>query len=131
MKMPSSFPNEIDLGKTPGEACSPCMSTSETKGKKKKPKPYYPSLYLSGIDGLEGIPKEGYALVMFKRRSITISQDQESEDPRTSADLEIQSISFPEVTSEEATGDMQSELAKFAKSQGVADAESDDEDDDE
>lgn len=117
----SDFPNKIDLAMSPP---SMPLDATSPKGKKTPPKPMYPSLYISGVDGLEGMPKEGYAMIYFKRRSVTIGEGDEG-DPKHSADLEIQEICLPNTTPEEEEMDMKDAMKSVAKKAGIDTGEED------
>lgn len=111
--MNKDFPNEIDLGSTPPEVADTPVGKNQ---KGAKPKKFYPSLYISNVEGLEGLPKEGQALIYFKRRRLTQSTTDEGEDH--SADLEITKICLPEgVLSEYEDGE--DSFDKAARKAGV------------
>jgi len=89
-----------------------------SSGKKsRRSEPMYPSLFISGAANLESLPREGYALIHFKRRSITMGE-RDGEDC-CSADLEIHEIRLPEKSSDEETGDMGDALTSMAKERGL------------
>jgi hypothetical protein len=122
----SEFPNEIDLGRTE-EVPDYADAKEETKTKKRT---YYPTLYVRGVDGLGDLPKEGYALIYFKRKSLSITEgkdcgpgpcmagDPESSKDETtySAELEIHELCLPE----EDDSDMGDNLDKMAQKAGLA-----------
>lgn len=118
--MHDDFPVSIDLAIE-----LPEMDMSA--GKKRPSKPMYPSLFISGAKNLEDLPREGYALIHFKRRSVTMS-DRDGEDC-CSADLEIHEIRLPEKGAEEEMGDMEDVLKSMAKDRGLinGDVEEDEE----
>ena len=79
----------IDLGRKP-ETCSECPAPVPSKPP--TPDVYYPTLYLSNIEGLSDLPEEGTATVRFKVRSRTVSE-RNKEGKKTSVDLDILSLS--------------------------------------
>lgn len=113
------FPIHIDLGKEQSDMAVPMESTKDGEKKKK----YYPSLYLSDIKGLDGLPKDGCALIEFHRRNVSIGDNGES------ADLEIRAICLMEPESDGE--DLKDSFAKFAASKGVDSGASDEEETDE
>jgi hypothetical protein len=93
-----------------------------------KTKTYYPTLYISGVDGLGDLPKEGYALIYFRRKSLSITEgkdcgtipcgpmdsDSPGGDKTTySADLEIQELCLPDEESDDG-GDAIDAMAEKA-----------------
>lgn len=116
----SEYPVSLDLAIKPMEA-TPAPTTTKSKNAK----PYYPSLYLNNIDGLDALPREGYALIRFKRRSTTKSENDEGTNH--SVDLEIQELRLPEKSSEEEQGDMEDAMKGLAKERGLNIGESDEE----
>ena len=78
----------IDLGRKP-ETCSECPAPVPSKPP--TPDVYYPTLYLSNIEGLSDLPEEGTATVRFKVRSRTVST--RAGKSETSVDLDILSLS--------------------------------------
>ena len=114
MSLKSEFPHEIDLGKKMND--SPVTPADLPKGKKDRK--YYPTLYLSDIGGLEGIPEEGEAVIYFKRRGLTIRKPGAGEKRETevSVDLEIRRICLPDTEEGETDekGDMIDDLAEKA-----------------
>lgn len=121
------FPVHIELGKTPEITLSEPVpaSKSESKGKIKK---YYPSLYISDVEGLEDIPEEGCVLIDFKRRSINVNTNQNGKTT-TSVELEIHTICMPD--DYESEGDMGDVVDKLIKKSNSKKSEEDDEDDNE
>lgn len=109
----SDFPVKVDLAMPAPEVAL----ESPVKGKNSQPKPMYPSLYINNAEGLDGMPKEGYALIYYKRRRHSITEDDEGETH--SADLEVQEICLPEKSSDDDMKDMGSELASMAKKRGI------------
>ena len=112
--MHDQFPISIDLAIQPKDM-DMAMPMSSSKGGKSKP--IYPSLYISGVENLDSLPREGYALIHFKRRSMTVG-DRDGESC-CSADLEIHEIKLPEAGSEEENGDMADALKALAKDRGI------------
>lgn len=123
--MHEQFPVSIDLEITPPEP----IDTGMVAGKKGKSKPMYPSLYITGAKNLESLPREGYALIHFKRRSVTMGERDGEEC--CSADLEIHEIRLPEKDSVEEMGDIGDALKSMAEERGLmageAEAEGDEE----
>lgn len=122
--MHDQFPVSIDLAIQPKEMAIDFAPPAPGK----KQKPIYPSLYISGVENLDALPREGYALIHFKRRSVTLG-DRDGE-ACCSADLEIHEIKLPEPGSEEENGDMADALTALAKDRGI-DTGDDDESEDE
>lgn len=113
--MHDDFPVSIDLAlEFPAMGDMP----SPKKGSKK----VYPSLYISGAKNLESLPREGYALIHFKRRSVTVGERDDEEC--CSADLEIHEIRLPEKGDDEEMGDMADALKSMAKERGLMGDES-------
>lgn len=126
--MHDQFPISIDLAIRPEEMGMMPMPAPPSKGKKSKP--IYPSLYISGAKNLEALPREGYALIHFKRRSVTLG-DRDGESC-CSADLEVHEISLAEAGSDEDSGDMADAFRALAKDRGYdTGSQTDDEDYDE
>jgi hypothetical protein len=114
--MHDQFPISIDLAIQPKDM-DMAMAMPMPSSKSGKSKPIYPSLYISGVENLDALPREGYALIHFKRRSLTMGErDGES---CCSADLEIHEIKLPEAGSDEDTGDMADALKALAKDRGI------------
>ena len=118
MSIKSEFPNEIDLGKKPNETGPMVMPDKGGKNRK-----YYPTLYLSDIPGLEGLPEEGEAIIYFHRRGLTIRKpaaDEAKKGRKTevSVDLEIRRICLKDTEEDsnesEDKGDMIDQLAAKA-----------------
>lgn len=109
--MHDEFPISIDL------SIKPPKGVVMMGGKKGDLKPMYPSLYISGADGLESLPREGYALIHFKRRSITMGE--RDDEACCSADLEVHEIRLPEKDSGEDMGDMADALKSMAAERGL------------
>lgn len=122
----SQFPVEIDLGITPTATIE--ISDMGMKKSAKAMKPMYPSLYIHGADNLDKLPKEGYALIYYKRRALT--QTENEGGSHMSADIEIQEICAPEISSDEDKSDLESGLKSMAKGMGI-DVGDDGEDDEE
>jgi hypothetical protein len=120
--MHDDFPVSIDLALE-----FPAMG--EMPSTKKSSKKVYPSLYISGAKNLESLPREGYALIHFKRRSVTVGERDDEEC--CSADLEIHEIRLPEKGDDEEMGDMADALKSMAKERGLMKDESEEEEGDE
>jgi hypothetical protein len=112
--MHDEFPISIDLAITP--TVEP-IGFDQPKGKSRELKPMYPSLYITGAKNLENLPREGYALIHFKRRSITMG-DRDGEEC-CSADLEVHEISLPEKGDSEEMTDIGEALTAMAKTRGL------------
>jgi len=118
------FPVHIELGKTADMGDFPMPGKSDSKGKKKK---FYPSLYISDVEGLEDIPEEGCLLIDFKRRSINVRKN-DAGKTTTSVELEVHTICMPD--DYESEGDMDDVVEKMIKKSNRK-SEEDDEDDNE
>jgi len=97
-------------------------------GKKAKRRPYYPTLYISGIDGLGDLPKDGCALIEFHRNRLSVDTP---EDGKNGGSVELQIKTLCLMEPKEGDGeDLKSMLAKGLKDKGidVGDAAPDDED---
>ncbi len=106
----SDFPVHIDLGKEPEHPPVDAVVSDRPS-----PKKYYPSLYLSDIQGISSLPRKGWALIEFEapRVNLEISED----GSRASADLKIKTICLPD-SSEDDGDDMATMLAKALKGAG-------------
>ena len=111
----SQFPVEIDLGMTPTATIE--ISGMGMKKSAKAMKPMYPTLYINAADNLDKLPKEGYALVYYKRRALTQTERESGVD--MSADLEIQEICAPEMSADDDKSDLESGLKSMAKGMGI------------
>jgi hypothetical protein len=120
----SEYPVSIDLAIHP-KAVMEGFPAPAPAAKGKKAKPIYPSLYLNNIEGLDEFPREGTALVHFKRRSVTKSENDEGSNH--SVDLEICEICLPEKSSDEEKGDMADAMKGMAKERGLNVGENDEE----
>ena len=119
-----NYPNEIDLGREIEAAPMPA-ATSDKPGKKAKSRMSYPTVYLSGIEGLRDLPKDGVALIYFHRNRIGMV-DRDTNDPHApangdEAEIEIRKLCLPEAGGGD-DDDTASAFAKFAKDNGVPDA---------
>lgn len=126
------FPIKLELGKSMDENE---IHMPKDEPKKEKKKKYYPCLYLSDIDGLEDVPREGHALIYFRKKSASVREDEEGK-VHASADLEIEDIHFQAKDEEDDSWDMEEEMKSIldGKGKGAEDeesAESDDEDESE
>jgi hypothetical protein len=122
----SQFPVEIDLGMTAPTTIE--ISGMGMKKSAKMSKPMYPTLYIHSADNLDKLPKEGYALVYYKRRALT--QTENEGGMHTSADLEIQEICAPEMSADEDKSDLESGLKSMAKGMGLDVGDDDEEGED-
>lgn len=118
--MHDQFPVSIDLGITPKDTFG---GPTDAKGKAKKP--VYPSLYITGAESLESLPREGYALIHFKRRSITMGE--RDDESCCSADLEVHEIRLAEKGSEDDTADLTDAMKSMAKERGLIDGSEEEE----
>lgn len=81
----------IDLGRT-YETCAP--SDPKNKGSKVKEKISYPTLYISGVEGLD--LGTGDVTFTAKGRVISVSKrDTEDKGEQSSVEIEVKSINFP------------------------------------
>lgn len=106
MNTPDSFPNEVDLGRDVPDYSKNTFDGPEypAETKPKKMRKSYPTLYISDAASLDQMPKEGYALIYYKRNRVTL-EERDGED-KSSADLEVQSISFPSASKEDEDTDL-------------------------
>ena len=111
----SQFPVEIDLGMTPTATIE--ISGMGMKKSAKAMKPMYPTLYINAAENLDKLPKEGYALIYYKRRALTQTERESGVD--MSADLEIQEICAPEMSADDDKSDLESGLKSMAKGMGI------------
>ena len=120
------FPVKIELGKKSGGPVeAPVPSTKENKDKK-----YYPCLYLSDIDGLEDIPKEGHALIYYRKKGASTREDDNGKI-HTSADLEIEDIHFPAKEEAEEGEEMEEEMKAMMDGKEDEESESEEEESEE
>jgi hypothetical protein len=120
----SEFPNEIKLGRI-DKVPDYSKQKDETPTKTRT---YYPTLYINGVDGLGDLPKKGYALIYFRRKSLSITEGKDcgpipcgpmdsgsSDKDKTtySADLEIQELCLPGGESDDG-GDAIDDMAEKA-----------------
>ena len=114
------FSVHIELGKKPNEGNGPAMVSPAGKDGK-KPKVYYPTLYLSDIKGLDQLPKEGCALIDFKVVSTTSSMRDGKES--TSCELEIHTLCLQpdggDGEKKDEYGDTESAIDAMAKKAGI------------
>jgi len=123
----SAFPNEVDLAREVPDYGS---MDAATPSKPKKMRKDYPSLYISGVEGLESMPKEGWALIYYKRRRLSLEENKDG-DETSGADLEIQEICLPKPSAEENSKDMKDAFAEYAAKKGVKDSGYEGDDDEE
>lgn len=127
--MNDDFPNEIDLGREIKDAPMPATTDGKPSGKKAKSRVSYPTVYLSGVEGLRDLPKDGWALINFHRNRVGIV-DREGGDNGPlggngdEAEIEIRKLCLPEAggSGDDDGEDTASAFAKFAKENGVSDA---------
>lgn len=119
------FPIHIELGKAADMDNFPIAAKSLSKNNKKK---FYPTLYISDVEGLQGIPEEGCVLIDFKRRSINVRTTQDGKTT-TSVELEIRTMCMPD--DYESEGDMDDVVDKLIKKSNSKKSDEDDEDDNE
>ena len=92
----AAFPIHIDLGrKADGMNMPMAVEGGEGKGKKGRPKKYYPSVYIDGIEGLEKIPKDCCALVHLRRKRLSLEEDSDGEET-AGVTLELRRICLAE-----------------------------------
>lgn len=118
------FPNHIDLGKTPDQTDMPVMAEPVNR----KPKKYYPTLYLRDIAGLESLPKDGWALIRFHRSDLSLRTPADGE-AGASAELQVKELCLPDETDDGE--DIGSAIAKALKENGVEAGQDDDDYDEE
>ena len=111
----NEFPHEIDLGKAPP---TDSLAAPSEGAKSAKDKKYYPTLYISGIEGIEDLPKEGEALIYFRRRRISHEEDSKGAET-SSAELEVTKLCLPEKPEVGAEEDLGNALKKTAKEEGL------------
>lgn len=116
------FPVKIELGKTMDSTIGQPVKPNNKDEKKK----YYPCLYLSDIEGLEDIPKEGHAIIYFRKKGSCVREDEKGK-VCASADLEIEDIHFQEKEESEDGEDMEEEMKEMLE--GKKSDESEDEED--
>ncbi len=122
----SAFPKEIDLGRDVPDYGATALTAPANKAHAKETKKDYPRLYLQGVTGL---PKEGYALIYFKTLSATVGEDSEGED-KSSTDVEIQEICLPPTSKSEEDSDLSDAMAALMKEKSDAGDQGDDDDED-
>lgn len=124
------YPVEVDLGRKEPEMRDVAVSPSPS-GKKPKTRIFYPTLYIDGVEGMPSLPKEGIALVHFRRKRMSVEENYDGKET-SGVTLEIQKLCLPEEAGDDSD-DMESQMAKFAKGEGVntGRAEEDDEESDE
>jgi hypothetical protein len=90
----------IDLGREMD--CGPCSPKSDSqKGDKKK---YYPTLYITGVEGVDLEP--GEIEFRAKGRVVSISKRETEEDgEKCSCEIEVHSIDYPGAKPEDDSGD--------------------------
>lgn len=114
-----AFPIHIELGRTMGV---PVPDEATSKPSKEK---FYPTIFVSDVEGLEQLPKEGCILIDYKRRSLSVRE--ENGKVTASVELEIRTMCLPEEYGEEDADEVVESLTKKAFSK--KDDDDDDEDD--
>lgn len=102
-----AFPIHIELGKRPNST-----SPIQVRDEMPSPKKYYPTLFISDVEGLEQLPEKGCILIDYKRRSLSIRE--EGGKTSASVELEIRTMCLPEEYGEEDAEDVVETLAKKA-----------------
>ncbi len=125
----SAFPKDIDLSRDVPDYGATAIQAPANKAHEKSTKKDYPTLYIRDVPGLEDIPKEGYALIYFRRRSVTVGEDAAGED-QASADLEVQEICLPPVSKSDEDADLSDAMAELLKGR-EGEYDEDDEEEDE
>lgn len=88
----------IDLGQ---ESTGCCVPESSKKGEKKK---YYPTLYISGVEGLD--LQTGDIEFRAKGRVVSISRRESADDgEKCSCEIEVHSINYPGAVPEDDSED--------------------------
>jgi hypothetical protein len=121
----SAFPKEIELGRDVPDYGATAIQAPANKAHEKEKKKDYPTLYIRDVPGLEDIPKEGYALIYFRRRSVTVGEDSAGED-QASADLEVQEICLPPTSKSEEDADLSDAMQSLLSERNKASDEGDD-----
>ena len=90
----------IDLGKTPEPVKTPEAPSKQAKSA--KPKAYYPTIYLSGVSGLESLPEGEFE---FEGIGRVVSKTVNTKDGKKtcSCEIEIKSIECEECEVEDET----------------------------
>ena len=128
MDYTSAFPVKIDLGHKESADMAIPMSSESTKGKRGKPRTFYPTLYVDAVEGLEQLPKEGYMLVKFRRKSLRIDEDKDGKE-KAGVTLEIRQLCLPEDMAGEGADDLDAVLSRYGKDAAKPE-ETDEEDED-
>lgn len=115
------YPVKIELGKEVDDYQCEMASPKHEKGKKRT---VYPYLYLNGVEGIEDVPKEGHAIITFKRTSMTVRDRNGEQD--NSVELEIEDIHFQSKTKEDENEDIAEGMKRLMEEQ---EEESEDEED--
>lgn len=125
----ADFPVNIDLGRKETDMGGP-LSPETVKGKKSKPRIFYPTLYIDGVEGMPSLPKEGCMMIKFRRKRMSVEENMDGKETG-GVTLEIQSLCLPEDMGGDDGDDMASAMKRFAKDKGVADATEEVENDEE
>jgi len=105
-----NFPVKIDLGHKP-EVAVP-------GGSPQKDEPFYPTLYISDVKGLEALPKSGQALIDYELSSVTHRKDKTG--ATSSAELKVTCIHLPPGGgASEPDEDLETGMKKTAKKLGA------------
>jgi len=131
----AAFPITIELGKKESEMMNavPMKESGGGRGKKSKPRTYYPTVYIDSMPGLEQLPKEGCMLVEFRRKRLSIEENIEG-DETAGVTLELRALCLPEDgggmsdNDSEGASDMETAMRNAMKK---TTSEKDDEDDEE
>lgn len=114
---PSDFHSEIDLGREVNDGGAE-MLRAPKGGKKRK---VYPVLYIENVEGLPMLPKEGCAMVKFRRTRMSVEENGNG-DESGGVTLEIRRLCLSDDM--EDSEDLEGAMKKAFKS------ETDDEDED-
>lgn len=104
-----AFPIHIELGRESDD-----IEITPKGVKKGKKRTIYPTVYIADVDGLQNIPVEGCMLVDFKRRNLSVNENDKG-DTTASIELEIRTICLEEEEEDEDTDDMIDKMYKKAK----------------
>lgn len=116
-----AFPIHIEVGRESDDI------EITTKGVKKgKKRMVYPTLYIADVDGLQNIPAEGCMLVDFKRRNLSINENDQGET-KASVEIEVRTICLQEEEEDTDMDDMIDKMYKKAKRVVGDDKEEDEE----
>lgn len=105
---------EIDLGRD----VENMPMTTEESPKKGKTRRIYPMLYIDGAEGMDELPKEGSAVIRFRRRELSLRDNPEGGET-TGAQLEVRSI---KINDEGDGGDLGDAFAKLKPGESADDS---------